>query len=218
MLVLISGGSGSGKSQLAEKLAVRLADNSALYYVATMMRGHDAESARKIARHRDQRAGHGFITVERPFAGGELAYSKISDQEIAESEAKDSVQSDGVILLECLSNLLANEMFLRSEQGLDYLSPEQAAEIIWYDLMQLAARSRHMVIVSNEVFSDAMVFDDSSRSYLRLLGWLNQKLAAKAGLALEVYYGLPIVHKGNSDILINLDISAAEITSAASEA
>ncbi len=53
MLVLISGGSGSGKSQLAEKLAVRLADNSALYYVATMMRGHDAESARKIARHRD---------------------------------------------------------------------------------------------------------------------------------------------------------------------
>jgi adenosylcobinamide kinase/adenosylcobinamide-phosphate guanylyltransferase len=218
MLVLISGGSGSGKSQLAEKLAVRLADNSALYYVATMMRGHDDESARKIARHREQRSGHGFLTVERPFAGGELAYSRTSAQEIAESESKNSVQSDGVILLECLSNLLANEMFLRSEQGLDYLSPEQAAEIIWYDLMQLAERSRHLVIVSNEVFADSMVFDDHSRSYLRLLGWLNQKLAEEADLSLEVYYGLPIVHKGNSDILKNLDISAAEITSAASEA
>ncbi|MDD3504289.1 MAG: bifunctional adenosylcobinamide kinase/adenosylcobinamide-phosphate guanylyltransferase [Eubacteriales bacterium] len=218
MLALISGGSGSGKSQLAEKLAVRLADNSALYYVATMMRGHDDESARKIARHRDQRAGHGFITVERPFAGGELAYSRASAQEIAESESKNSVQSDGVILLECLSNLLANEMFLRSEQGLDYLSPEQAAEIIWYDLMQLAERSRHLVIVSNEVFADAMVFDDHSRSYLRLLGWLNQKLAEEADLSLEVYYGLPIVHKGNSDIQKNLDVPAAEITSAAAEA
>ncbi|MDD4682061.1 MAG: bifunctional adenosylcobinamide kinase/adenosylcobinamide-phosphate guanylyltransferase [Eubacteriales bacterium] len=218
MLALISGGSGSGKSQLAEKLAVRLADNSALYYVATMMRGHDDESARKIARHREQRSGHGFLTVERPFAGGELAYSRTSAQEIAESESKNSVQSDGVILLECLSNLLANEMFLRSEQGLDYLSPEQAAEIIWYDLMQLAERSRHLVIVSNEVFADAMVFDDHSRSYLRLLGWLNQKLAEEADLSLEVYYGLPIVHKGNSDILKNLDVPAAEITSAAAEA
>ena len=218
MLALISGGSGSGKSQLAEKLAVRLADNSALYYVATMMRGHDDESARKIARHREQRSGHGFLTVERPFAGGELAYSRTSAQEIAESESKNSVQSDGVILLECLSNLLANEMFLRSEQGLDYLSPEQAAEIIWYDLMQLAERSRHLVIVSNEVFADAMVFDDHSRSYLRLLGWLNQKLAEEADLSLEVYYGLPIVHKGNSDILKYLDVPAAEITSAAAEA
>lgn len=66
-MILISGGSGSGKSEYAEGRAVRLHKESggALYYAATMMI-YDEESRRRVERHRKMRESKGFATVEIP--------------------------------------------------------------------------------------------------------------------------------------------------------
>ena len=64
MQILISGGANSGKSSLAEQLAVAQSFQPR-YYFATMQ-VWDAECARRIERHRQQRAGKDFQTVEVP--------------------------------------------------------------------------------------------------------------------------------------------------------
>ena len=65
MLILVTGGSGSGKSEYAENTAVALAEKEGLplYYVATM-KPYGEEGRRRVARHRRLRAGKGFETIE----------------------------------------------------------------------------------------------------------------------------------------------------------
>ena len=73
MFCVVTGGSGSGKSRFAEDLIVRLYKKNdtksvsespgSLYYFATMV-PCGRETKEKIARHRQLRAGKGFVTVE----------------------------------------------------------------------------------------------------------------------------------------------------------
>ena len=63
VLYIVTGGSGSGKSEYAENLAVRLAKGQALYYVAAMQPCGE-EGQERIRRHRALRAGKGFETIE----------------------------------------------------------------------------------------------------------------------------------------------------------
>ena len=69
MIHLITGGSGSGKSVYAENWLIRQGGREAcgkekpFLYIATM-RPFGQESRQKIMRHRNQRAGKGFATLE----------------------------------------------------------------------------------------------------------------------------------------------------------
>ena len=92
MLILVSGGSASGKSEFAEGL-VTASGLETRAYLATMQ-VWDAESERRVERHRRMRAGKGFATVECPvnLAGAVLP-------------------AGCAALLEDLSNLTANEFF-----------------------------------------------------------------------------------------------------------
>ena len=66
MILLVTGGSASGKSEYAENRALQMAKEGQrpLIYLAAMMPfGKDAE--KRIERHRQLRAGKGFETVER---------------------------------------------------------------------------------------------------------------------------------------------------------
>ena len=66
MMVLVVGGSGSGKSSYAEKMAVSLAPaRMRKYYLATMQ-VFDDEGRKKVDRHRKLRNGKGFFTIEQP--------------------------------------------------------------------------------------------------------------------------------------------------------
>ena len=67
MFHLITGGSGSGKSEYAEQKLMEYAShskgNKKRYYIATMM-PFGKETEEKIARPRRLRAGKGFETIE----------------------------------------------------------------------------------------------------------------------------------------------------------
>ena len=92
MLVLVTGGAASGKSEHAEKIVCARAHSK--LYLATMQPFGKSARAR-IARHRKLREGKGFHTVERSLDLKGLQIDR---------------HYDG-ILLEDLGNLLANEIF-----------------------------------------------------------------------------------------------------------
>ena len=173
MLSIIIGGSGSGKSAFAEDLVCHLPGQR--LYIATMT-ARDPESLQRIAKHRRARAGRGFQTLER---GRDLAGA-------AESESELPARAN--VLLEDLSNLLANEMFHPEGGGIDAV---RAGIIV------LKNRCENLTVVTNELFSDGGRYDGMTELYLRNLAMLNRELAREADLVTEVVCGLPNVLKGN---------------------
>ena len=104
MITLITGGSGSGKSAYAEKYICHASNEKGYkekYYIATMQ-VFDDEGQRKIDRHRRLRAGKGFITIEQP---------RDIQNAVSKLQSESSLKTGRSALLECMSNLVANEMF-----------------------------------------------------------------------------------------------------------
>ncbi|MBO4299664.1 MAG: bifunctional adenosylcobinamide kinase/adenosylcobinamide-phosphate guanylyltransferase [Clostridia bacterium] len=166
MIVFLTGGSGCGKSTYAERIVAAMPAERRVY-VATMQ-VYDEESERRVARHRAQRADKGFRTVECP-----------------KNLAGAAIEAGGTVLLEDIPNLLANEMF-------DGGDPERVVPA----LRALAAKCANLVIVTNDVFADGVVYPASTRDYLRRLAQINAAAAAMADYAAEVVYSIPVPLKG----------------------
>lgn len=186
MLFLITGGSGSGKSEYAEELVCRLAKQSAAEgkrYVATM-ENRGSEAQERIMRHRAMRAGKGFMTIEAPcgFLTGE-----------PDSQCRmEAACSGAVVLLECVSNLLANLMFLAQ------MSESEAADEIIRQISNMRRHCRHLVVVTNEVFSDGASYTGEMLQYMRALGNVNRALAACSDSCCEIVYSIPVFLKGEA--------------------
>ena len=181
MLTLVTGGSGSGKSAFAEDRVLSFGD-AQRFYIATMY-PYGEETEKKIERHRMLRKGKGFETLEW-YTGLKLHLEE------------GSLQGSDV-LLECMSNLVANEMF--EEQG----AHDRTVSEVTKGIENLLEQAAHVVIVTNEIFSDAVVFDGDMDSYLEYLGKINQAAAQRADEVVEVVYGIPVFHK-STDTCSNL--------------
>ena len=179
MMTLIIGGSGSGKSAYAENYMNSISEDRKKYYIATMQI-YDEEGKRKVERHRMLRGGKGFSTIEQPIDIGKAA-EKMEDGE-------------RTALLECISNLTANEMFLGEIPGTE----EVITEKIVGEIAVLNRELAHLVIVSNNVFEDGNVYDKTTMAYIRAMGRINQKLAEMADEVVEVVVGIPIVIKAKN--------------------
>ena len=59
----------------------------------------------------------------------------------------------------------------------------------------LLRQADHVVIVTNEIFSDAEFFEGDMDTYLKDLGKINQETAQMADEVVEVVYGIPVYHK-----------------------
>ena len=196
MMVLVVGGSGSGKSSYAEKVTVSLAqesvkeitksENTSLsdfklniakkYYLATMQ-VFDDEGRKKVDRHRKLRNGKGFFTIEQPVRISS-ALEKMED-------------GDRAVLLECISNLTANEMFSEKKT----MTEIQVTENVIRDIKMLKEQTNHLVVVSNNIFEDGITYDETTTKYIRAMGKINQKLAALADRVVEVVEGIPVTLK-----------------------
>lgn len=178
MIILITGGSGSGKSEFAENLAVKL-KTGGLLYIATM-KPLDLESRERIAKHQEQRKDKGFKTLE--------CYTDLKDIRINENP---------VVLLECMSNLLANEMY--GEEGvLKTKGKDLIGDEILSGIFKLENMCECLIIVSNEVFSDNGSRYEETNYYIELLGYLNCRIAQAASHVYEVVYGIPLCQKGEA--------------------
>ena len=66
---------------------------------------------------------------------------------------------------------------------------------LWQGLKICFARQTDVVIVTNEIFSDAAFFEGDMDTYLKDLGKINQETAQMADEVVEVVYGIPVYHK-----------------------
>lgn len=181
MMVLVIGGSGSGKSAYAEELACTLAEreDTAKYYLAAMQI-YDEEGAQKAERHRALRKGKGFLTIEQP---------------VRIEEALDKMETGKkTVLLECISNLTANEMFSGTQTFNEtrVRKMEETVELIRQGIAQIRRETTHLIVVSNNVFEDGVIYDQSTTNYLYAMGKINRQLAAWADRVVEVVAGIPV--------------------------
>lgn len=169
MLTIVTGGSASGKSEFAESLVTAGKEGNRLY-IATMQ-VYDAEGEKRVARHRAMRAEKGFDTLECPL---DLAGAEIP--------------SGCTALLECMSNLCANECF--GEQGF-----QGVTERIMAGVESLCRRASDVVIVTNEVFGDGVDYPELTERYLAVLAEINRRISAMADRVYEVVCGIPVCWK-----------------------
>ena len=179
MIHLVTGGSGSGKSAYAEKLVTEQYKKDSKYYIATMQ-VYDEEGKARIERHRQMRNGKGFTTIEQP-AYIEEALTKIDKWE----------EKQCVALVECMSNLAANEIFQEEE-----IRPYAAVERILKGIKTLSKHLHGLVIVTNNVFEDGIEYDTGTQEYLKALGQINEGLASMADTVTEVVVGIRVPLKG----------------------
>ncbi|MCC8067890.1 MAG: bifunctional adenosylcobinamide kinase/adenosylcobinamide-phosphate guanylyltransferase, partial [Clostridiales bacterium] len=69
---------------------------------------------------------------------------------------------------------------------------EDTVEAILRGIKSLQRRAKHVIVVTNEVFSDGITYDMDTARYLSFLGKVNQALAAQADRVTEVVYGIPV--------------------------
>ena len=181
MMILILGGSGSGKSAYAEDYLLRTAGDKKKYYIATMQIW-DEEMQAKVARHHRLRQGKGFTTIEQP---------------TALEQAASQMEPEAAVLLECMSNLVANEMF--SEENLSAVMDEAKVKQLSHEIISgvtaLQDSCDILIIVTNQIFEDGIRYDASTMDYIRLLGDINRQIAERAEQVVEVVAGIPIFIK-----------------------
>lgn len=216
MFHVITGGSGSGKSAFAEDCIVKYhRGDSPLYYVATMM-PFGVEMEAKIDRHRKMRAGKGFETIECYLDLHQTAeeFKAYKMKGLHSCDGKSGAEKPDV-LLECMSNLVANEWFafvqkyeanearcknqdentfsIRKKgscfsiENLGYL-----VEKIWIGVQFLLAHCENVVVVTNEVCSECGEDTQEMDCYKWILSGVNRRMAAVADRVTEVVYGIPV--------------------------
>jgi adenosylcobinamide kinase/adenosylcobinamide-phosphate guanylyltransferase len=164
-ITLVLGGARSGKSRFAENLARTLGGPRT--YIATA-EPFDDEMCRRIARHREQRAGDGWLTIESTL------------------DPASALPREGVALLDCvtvwLGNLMHHERNLRAE----------VAKLC----AALEACPAEVILVSNEVGLSIVPENAMARRFRDEQGLANQALAAIADNVYFIAAGLPLKLKG----------------------
>ena len=171
MMILLTGGSACGKSTYAEEICME--GPSPKYYLAAMQ-PYGEEGQKKVERHRILRAGKGFETIERYTGYGALQLPK----------------KGGTALLECICNLTANEMFDESGRQSD------PYERVIQGVENLRSQCGLLVVVTNDVGSDGIRYEEGTDAYIRVLGKINAAFASRVDTVIEMVAGIPILLKG----------------------
>lgn len=170
MRSLILGGARSGKSALAERLA--LASAGAVVYIATAQ-ARDGEMAERIAHHRAHRPLE-WACVEEPLALADVL--------------RRHARADRCVLVDCLTLWLSN---LLGAADASCFERERAA--LLDTLPQLPGE---ILLVSNEVGMGVVPLGELSRRFVDEAGRLHQALAAACDRVIFVAAGLPLTLKG----------------------
>lgn len=183
----ITGGVRSGKSGFAEKKTLQLAKDLQRqpYYIASGV-AFDVEMAERISRHQVDRQKNHWITIE---------------QQTDLLEMVSQIPLNAVVLWDCVTTWLTNEMYLKAEDDeKQWQRPEQfkikveEAKIALYQLSKIGIP---VLIVSNEVLDELDYPFEEVAFYREQLGAFHQWIVANCDVAIELDYGLPHYWKGS---------------------
>ncbi|MDN6161990.1 MAG: bifunctional adenosylcobinamide kinase/adenosylcobinamide-phosphate guanylyltransferase [Atopostipes sp.] len=186
-LIFITGGARSGKTSFAEKSAEKIAKKMQrdLYYLATS-KAKDAEMKNRIKRHQKDRkkSQANWETIE---------------QAVNVGEAAERLSENAVVLVDCITLLLTNELYnqnfneekLKEKEYQNYIK-----ERVTNGLMELLNHASYLFIVSNEVLYDP-IFPENELVwvYQKLLGEIHQELVSKANKVYLLEFGIVIRKK-----------------------
>ena len=186
-MIMVTGGSRSGKSAYAEELCILKGEN--LAYIATANL-YDAEMEHRVAIHKARR-GPRWDSFEIPLH---------FDSFWGELEKYD------FILLDCLTMLIFNMMFdsgynLDDPKALDaevYKDVEdQVLSSLKFLFNKIASLNATFVIVTNEIGLGIVPGNVLSRLYRDIVGKANQYLAEMSSEVILVVSGIPLKIKGS---------------------
>ena len=167
-VVLITGGSRSGKSSYAEKMALERSDNPV--YLATA-RIWDEEFRERVRRHQDRR-GPQWTNIE------EEKYLSRHDL------------SGRVVVVDCLT-LWCTNFFFDLESDVD-----RALEAAREEFDRLIAQDATFLFVTNEIGMGGTSDNEIQRKFTDLQGWMNQYAASRADEVVLMVCGIPVKIKG----------------------
>ena len=167
-LILVSGENNSGKSLFAENLVAK--STGKRYYIATMI-AKTAQNRKRIQKHKKQRENLSFVTLEVPYSLSEC-----------------NVEKDSVVLLEDVSNLVANNLF----------DKDRGHDGVFADILNLTDRCALVVAVtiSGIVSSD---YDGETAMYIDSLNNINERLKKEASVCINMADGKTVYEKGETD-------------------
>ena len=170
MKTLILGGVRSGKSRLAENIAID--SGVPVTYIATATAG-DAAMGARIAAHRARRPA-AWSVVEEPYALAAALHSHAAP--------------DRCLLVDCLTLWLTNLLMAEAPSSLER---ERTAL-----LDTLPSLSGQLILVSNETNMGIMPLGELTRRYCDEAGVLHQEMAQICESVILTMAGLPHVLKG----------------------
>src|SRR5687768_7646920 len=172
MKTLILGGVRSGKSRLAESLALRSGRPVSLIVTAT---AGDAEMRKRIDTHRARRPPNWLVVEEHV----QLA-----------SALQKHAAADTFVIVDCLTLWLTNLLISNNDTSLQH---ETAALIA-----ALARLPGDIVFVSNETSMGVTPIGELTRRFIDEGGQLHQQLAQGCERVVLTIAGLPSILKGEA--------------------
>ncbi len=178
-LILYTGGARSGKSSLALARAEEIGARRLFVATCPVV---DGEMNDRVERHREERRGRGWQTLEC-----ELELAGLFPQAVASFE---------VVVIDCIT-LWVNNLLYRFDKS-DQLFDDHAVAARCREW--LAASESYegaLICVTNEVGLGIVPDNALARRYRDLVGTCNQLLAARAEEVILVSCGLPLSLKNN---------------------
>lgn len=195
-IILVTGGSRSGKSAYALRLAQ--SRPGPWMFIATCP-AIDEEMAGKIEVHRQERDARTWTTIEEEIdLAGAIERAGAGARNEQGTEARSAARAAGVILVDCLTLWINNLMYRSTLAGREVTEPEVAGLT---DAVVRASRSvpGTVIFVTNEVGLGIVPPDAPTRLYRNLVGRCGQAIATAADAAVLVVCGLPITLKGDPE-------------------
>lgn len=180
-IIYVTGGARSGKSSFAEKKVFE--SKKEKIYIATAI-SFDEEMKERVRLHKVQR-GEDWITIE--------AYKNI------QTLLLEYKNRDAVVLLDCLTNLVTNNMIIDREVDWDNITQDVLRDIeneIKNEVDNLICfikdSSLDMVVVSNEVGMGLVPPYALGRYFRDIAGRMNQLVAKESHEAYLIVSGLEL--------------------------
>ena len=167
-IILITGGSRSGKSSYAEQLALSLSENPV--YLATA-RIWDEEFRERVRRHQERRGPQ---------------WTNIED----EKQLSLHDLSGRVVVIDCLT-LWATNFFFDLDSDVD-----AALDALKAEFDRFTDQDATFLFVTNEIGMGGVSDNTVQRRFTDLQGWMNQYVASHADEVILMVSGIPVKIKG----------------------